>query len=296
MRRTLLLATFTLLLVPLLLPAAPAAAATCESLATLVMPDTTITLAESHAAGPFTPPGSSTSLQSPAFGRVAGFVKPAVRFEVWMPTANWSGKFQGVGNGGLAGTISYGAMATALNRNNATASTDTGHQVTNPDGIGALGHPELIVDFAYRATHEMTLKGKAITQAFYGTSPRLSYFVGCSKGGQQALMEAQRFPDDYNGIIGGDPANLWTHHYLCGHLWPPLAILSDTTLAHYIPTSKVPRIADAVNAQCDASMVWRTGSSPTRGAATSIRRCSNARPATLPPALPRRKWKRCRRS
>ena len=102
---------------PLLLPAAPAAAATCESLATLVMPDTTITLAESHAAGPFTPPGSSTSLQLPAFCRVAGFVKPAVRFEAWMPTVNWSGKFQGVGNGGLAGTISYGAMATALNRN-----------------------------------------------------------------------------------------------------------------------------------------------------------------------------------
>ena len=98
----------------------------------------------------------------------------------------------------------------------------------------------------------MTLKGKAITQAFYGTSPRFSYFVGCSKGGQQALMEAQRFPDDYNGIIGGDPANLWTHHYLGGHLWPSLAILRDTTLAHYIPASKVPLIADAVNAQCDA--------------------------------------------
>src|SRR5437899_11910650 len=111
-------------------------------------------------------------------------------------------------------------MGAALKRNYATASTDTGHQVTNPDGLWALGHPELIVDFAYRATHEMTLKGKAITQAFYGTSPRLSYFVGCSKGSQQALMDAQRFPDDYNRIIGGHPANLCTKHYLCGHPWP----------------------------------------------------------------------------
>src|SRR5438093_7258083 len=142
MRRTLLRATFTLLLVPLLLPAAPAAAATCESLATLVMPDTTITLAESHSAGPFTPPGSSTPLQLPAFCRVAGIVTPAVRFEVWMPVASaWNGKFQGVGNGGLAGTISYSAMAAALNRSYATAGTDTGHRVTNPDGIWALGHP-----------------------------------------------------------------------------------------------------------------------------------------------------------
>ncbi len=235
------------------LSARSAMPATCESLVNLTLPDTTITLAESHSAGPFTPPGSSTPQQLPAFCRVAGVVTPAVRFEVWLPSASaWNGKFQGVGNGGLAGTISYGAMGAALKRNYATASTDTGHQVTNPDGLWALGHPELIVDFAYRATHEMTVKGKAITAAFYGSGPNRSYFVGCSKGGQQALMEAQRFPDDYQGIVAGDPANFWTHHYLGGHLWPALAILRDTTLAHYIGPAKLPAIQAAVSNQCDA--------------------------------------------
>ena len=235
------------------LSARSAMPATCESLVNLTLPDTTITLAESHSAGPFTPPGSSTPQQLPAFCRVAGVVTPAVRFEVWLPSASaWNGKFQGVGNGGLAGTISYGAMGAALKRNYATGSTDTGHQVTNPDGLWALGHPELIVDFAYRATHEMTVKGKAITAAFYGSGPNRSYFVGCSKGGQQALMEAQRFPDDYQGIVAGDPANFWTHHYLGGHLWPALAILRDTTLAHYIGPAKLLAIQAAVSNQCDA--------------------------------------------
>ncbi len=139
------------------LASAPASARSCESLARLALPETTITLAESHAAGPFTPPGSPTPLQLPAFCRVAGVVQPAVRFEVWLPAAAaWNKKFQGVGNGGLAGTIGYGALADGLTRNYATASTDTGHQVTKPDGIWALGHPEAIVDFAYRATHEMS--------------------------------------------------------------------------------------------------------------------------------------------
>jgi len=235
------------------LASAPASARSCESLARLALPETTITLAESHAAGPFTPPGSPTALQLPAFCRVAGVVQPAVRFEVWLPAAAaWNKKFQGVGNGGLAGTIGYGALADGLTRNYATASTDTGHQVTKPDGIWALGHPEAIVDFAYRATHEMTVKGKAITGAFYGSAAELSYFVGCSKGGQQALMEAQRFPDDYDGIIAGDPANFWTHHYLGGHLWPALAMLRDRSGAHYISPAKLPALSAAVNAKCDA--------------------------------------------
>ncbi len=234
-------------------PLVSASAATCESLLGLSLPDTTITLAESHAAGPFTPPGSTNPLQLPAFCRVAGVVNPAVRFEVWLPAASaWNGKFQGVGNGGLAGTISYSALAAGLVRNYATASTDTGHQVTSPDGIWALHNDQLIVDFAYRGTHEMSVKGKAITGAYYGAAPRLSYFVGCSKGGQQALMEAQRFPDDYDGIVAGDPAAYWTQHYLGGHLWPELAMLSDTSGAHYIPRAKLPALEAAVNAQCDA--------------------------------------------
>jgi feruloyl esterase len=189
-------------------------ATTCESLKALSLPGTTIVSAELVTAGPFAPP-ATPALQGPrpvtvpAACRVAGRVTPAVNFEVWMPAADWNGKFQAVGGGGFAGVISYGAMAAALSRGYATASTDTGHSL--PGGSWALGHPELITDFAYRAVHEMTVKSKAIVEAFYGSAPQRSYFVGCSTGGRQGLMEAQRFPDDYDGIVAGAPANYWTH-------------------------------------------------------------------------------------
>ena len=87
--------------------------------------------------------------------------KPAVKFEVWLPLTDWNGKFQGVGNGANAGSISYPAMATALRRGYATASTDTGHTTTNArDGQWAVGHPELLADFGYRAIHVTAENGK----------------------------------------------------------------------------------------------------------------------------------------
>ena len=117
------------------------AAASCESLAALALPDTTIVSATSVPAGPFTPPTFAANAPAqfkppnlPAFCRVVGRVTPAVKFEVWMPASGWNGKFEGVGGGGFAGVISYGAMVTALNRAYATASTDTGH-----DGAGGQG-------------------------------------------------------------------------------------------------------------------------------------------------------------
>jgi feruloyl esterase len=184
-------------------------------------------------AGPFTPPSApgapaARPLQIPvAACRVAGVVTPAVHFEVWMPASGWNGKFQGVGGGGFAGVISYGALVTALGRGYATASTDTGH--STPGGSWALGHPELVVDFAYRAIHEMTVRAKTIVAAFYGSGPRLSYFVGCSTGGRQGLMSAQRFPADYDGVVAGAPANYWTH-LMGGTLSPAAATLkSDAT-------------------------------------------------------------------
>ena len=152
---------------------------------------------------------SPKPIPMPGACRVVGRIQPAVTFEVWLPLADWNGKFQGVGGGGYAGVISYGAMASALRRGYATASTDTGH--STPGGSWALGHPELVTDYAYRAIHEMTVKAKAIVAAFYGTAARKSYFVGCSTGGRQGLMEAQRFPADYDGIVAGAPANDWTH-------------------------------------------------------------------------------------
>lgn len=228
-------------------------AATCETLHSLSLPDATILSAALVPAGAFTP-APTLAMQTPrpieipvAACRVAGVVKPAVNFEVWMPASNWNGKFQGVGGGGFAGVISYGAIATALGRGYATASTDTGHNT--PGGSWALGHPELIVDFAYRAIHEMTVKSKQIVEQFYGNAPRLSYFVGCSTGGRQGLMEAQRFPADYDGIVAGAPANYWTH-LMAGTLSPSMATLMDDA-AHLSP-AKLSALNKGALAACDA--------------------------------------------
>ncbi len=230
---------------------ASVAGTTCEGLTSVALPDTTISLAQSIPAGTFTPPGNPPIANLPAFCRVAGVTLPAIKFEVWLPLQNWNGKFQGVGNGGTAGVISYSALATALRRGYATASTDTGHVSSGSfDATWALGRPDLVADFGYRGTHVMSVNGVAVTSAFYGQHPNHSYFVGCSKGGQQALMEAQRFPEDYDGIIGGDPANNWTRFYAGGHLWYSLATLKDPE--SYIPANKTAIFGNAVTAACDA--------------------------------------------
>ena len=127
-----------------------------------------------------------------------------------MPAAGWNRKLQGVGNGGFAGSISYDGLAEAIRRGYAAASTDTGHKGSGIDATWALGHPEKIVDFGHRAIHEMTVKAKAVVEGFYGEAPRRSYFASCSNGGRQALMEAQRYPADYDGIVAGAPAAAWT--------------------------------------------------------------------------------------
>jgi len=232
-------------------------AATCEGMAELKLPNTTIMAAQSVAAGAFAPlTGSATPYKElPAFCRVAGVIKPTsdseIKFEVWMPIANWNGKFQGIGNGGFAGSISYagpaGGMAGALARGYATASTDTGH--SGGDASWALGHPEKIVDYGYRAIHEMTEKAKLVIKAFYGDGPKRSYFASCSNGGRQGLMEAQRYPNDYDGIIAGAPANAFSQ-ILTGFAWNMQLLLNDP--ANYIPAKKLKAIETAVLEACDA--------------------------------------------
>ena len=231
--------------------ASMAAPKSCDELAALALPDTTITSAAAVPAGNFTPPiDGAQALKVPAFCRVMATTKPAVRFEVWLPQQNWNGKFEGVGNGGTAGVISYAAMATALNRGYATASTDAGHiNKQGYDSTWALGHPELVADLGHRGLHVTTVNGKAITKSFYDKAADHSYYVGCSKGGQQGLMEAQRYPEDFDGLIAGDPANNMTHFYAGGHLWYALATLKDP--GSYIPGDKGPVIRQAVNAACD---------------------------------------------
>jgi len=167
-----------------------------------------------------------------------------------MPASSWNGKFRGQGNGGFAGQLYYPALAIAVMQGYASAATDTGHAGNGTEATWALGHPEKIIDFGYRAIHEMTVVGKATVKAFYGDAAKYSYFAACSNGGRQALMEAQRFPEDYNGILAGAPANYWTH-LLASALWDAQATTLDPQ--SYIPDTKVPAIAQAVVAACDAN-------------------------------------------
>jgi feruloyl esterase len=247
-------------LMALLLLAAPMFATTskagsCERLVGLHLAETVISSSVEVPAGTFAPPAPEAQIAKlPAFCRVVGVSKPAIRFEVWLPLTTWNGKFQGVGNGGTAGFISYRAMAVALRRGYATASTDTGH-VNHPYGNGfdaswAKGRPDLVADFGYRALHVTTVNAKQIVKAMYGEAAVRSYYVGCSQGGGQGLMEAQRYPTDYDGILAGDPANNWTRHYAGEHLWYSIATLKDP--ASYIPASKVAILANAVSKACDA--------------------------------------------
>ena len=227
-------------------PAAP-----CERLTELALPDTTITAAQRVPAGSFRPPGAATPLEAPAFCRAVGRTAPAIHFEVWLPEDNWNGKFQGIGNGGMAGSLRYDRLAAALARGYATAATDTGHVTDGAfDATWAFGRPDLVADFGHRALHLVTVNAKAVTEAHYGRPPSWSYFVGCSKGGQQGLMEAQRYPEDYDGIIAGNPAHNWTRFYAGAHLWYAQATLADAR--SWIPPARLPLLADAVNAACDA--------------------------------------------
>ncbi len=222
----------------------------CADLAAAKLPDTMITLAEEVTSGTLTTGGERPMTGLPPFCRVAATTKPAVKFEVWLPLDNWNGKFQGVGNGANAGNISYGAMVTALKRGYATGSTDTGHQTENArDASWALGHPELVTDFGYRAIHLMTDNSKKIVNQFYSQPAAHSYFVACSTGGRQSMMEAQRFPEDYDGIIAGAPAFNWSRFQTGGHAWDAAAVNKDPE--SYLPTSKLRALGDAVNAACD---------------------------------------------
>jgi feruloyl esterase len=235
-----------------------AAGTSCESLLKLMPENAAVTLAELVPAGEFRMPGAVSASQNtsrfaglPAFCRVAATLKPSadseIKIEVWMPASGWNGKFEAVGNGGWAGTISYPAMAQALGRSYATTSTDTGHSTAG--GSFALGHREKLIDYAYRSEHEMTVKAKAIISAFYGSTPTRSYFNGCSTGGRQALTEASRFPNDFDGIVAGAAANPKTR-LDTWRIWMGLETLKDP--AARIPQEKYPAIHQAVLTACDA--------------------------------------------
>jgi feruloyl esterase len=231
------------------------AAATCESLASLKLSHTTITAAQSIPAGTYTAPDGEVFQNMPAFCRVAATLTPTsdseIGIEIWMPAHRWNRRLEGVGNGGYAGSIPYSAIAPGVSLGYATVGTDTGHVGSSSyDGSFALGHPEKIIDFGYRSIHLMTVIGKQIASAFYGEDAKRSFFTGCSTGGRQALMEAQRFPDDYDGIVAGDPVAYYTHHHVGGNLWVVWQMFENP--ASTVFTTQNTLLGNAVNAACDA--------------------------------------------
>ncbi len=196
-------------------------------------------------------PADPTFKKLPAFCRVVAVAKPTadsnIRIEVWLPLAGWNGKFIGQGNGGFAGSIGYHGLAVAVRSGFASGGTDTGHTGGGTDASWALGHPEKVVDFGNRAVHRMTELSKSVVGAFYSSAAQHAYFTSCSDGGREALMEAERFPGDYDGILAGAPAYNWTS------LLSRAADVNRKLLArpeNYLPASKVPAIGKTVLVAC----------------------------------------------
>jgi len=186
------------------------------------------------------------------FCRVIGTLKPEpkseIHFELWLPPrASWNGKFEGVGAGSSVGAIMYRSLLRGLMRNYAVVATDNGHTSSDDDVSWAAGHPERIVDFGYRAEHVVTQAAKELTRDFYGRAPQYSYFVGCSQGGHHAMTEAQRFPEDYDGIIAGAPVYSWTDE-MVDQAWNVRALRQIPS--HSLPKEKLALLAKSVTQAC----------------------------------------------
>jgi hypothetical protein len=220
-------------------PSPPATGVACASLSRVAQPQSTYTSATEVEA----------TRTVPAHCRVELTVAPAIKVVVALPQA-WNGRFQAVGGGGFAGFLPDVGPAVAAGF--AAASTDTGHVgtdleghfVRNADGSFNTGLAE---DFAYRANHEMTVKAKSLVQAHYGRGPTYSYWNGCSTGGREGLMEAQRFPDDYDGVLAAAPAINWDRFIPAG-MWPQLVMHQSGNL---LPSCKLDAVAAAAVTSCD---------------------------------------------
>jgi feruloyl esterase len=256
----------------------PAMATPCTNLQSLQLRHTTINSAADNDTGVFVVPGSSpptTIAGLPAFCRVTATLTPSsdssIKIEVWLPKTTWNGRFLGTGGGGFQGVITYNELASGIQAGFASTNSDLGTgssgcsplfcgsrgNMGNPLAIafgdpaapstGLFGHPERIKDFGFRAIHGMTVRGKEIANAFYGQNAQKAYFAGCSTGGQNALMEAQRFPDDYDGILAGAPAFNRTHLHMAG-----LSLWQDTHASpgRLIQPGQMTLINQAVLKQC----------------------------------------------
>ena len=225
-----------------------AAATACADLVNLTLTDGTITSATDVSAPFLTTtqqPGTVPMTVPVPFCLVQASLTPStdsdIRIEVWLPVQDsWNGKFLGVGNGALTGSIWRTSMVRPLQAGYAVAGSNLGHDGSS--AVFAFGHPEKLIDYAHRGDHVTAQAGKAIVDAYYGSAPRLSYFHGCSNGGHEALMEAQRYPDDYDAIIAGAPWNQWTHQNI--------EFISRAVALERINPAKLPLLTRSVVAQC----------------------------------------------
>ena len=247
--------------------AAPAQAQSrdCAALARLSLPDVRITKAEAIPGGarwafppsPFNIFAGLNAATDRPFCRVVGVIEREIGFELWLPP-EWNGRFLGVGNGGYTGAINYPGLGLGLGRGFATASTDTGH--VTPFGFfddsWVEGHPDRLENFGHRAHHLLADRGKRIVRAFYGRPAEFAYYDGCSSGGLQGLTEAQLYPEDYDGIVAGAPANnfirLWTRPFY-------LMALARTAPAGNLGPADITLLNAAVLAQCDPADGVRDG-------------------------------------
>jgi feruloyl esterase len=272
----------------------PAMATQCTNLQSLQLHHTTINSAADNITGVFVPPGAAPITGLPPFCRVIATLTPssdsAIKIEVWLPETGWNGRFLGTGGGGFQGVINYAELSSGLKAGFASTNSDLGTgssgcsplycgsdgNMGNPLAIafgdpaapstGLFGHPERIKDFGYRAIHGMTVRGKEIADAFYGQKPQKAYFAGCSTGGQNALMEAQRFPNDYDGILAGAPAFNRTHLHMAGlYGWQD----THASPGRLIQPGQMTLINQAVLKQC----VGQDGGAPTDQFLTDPRDC-----------------------
>jgi hypothetical protein len=258
-----------------MLHAAPAAADSCSNLISLSLPNTTITLAQTYAAGQTV---SGTTKAPVGLCRVAGTIKPGsqsnIHFEVWIPTdGSWNGKYQQIGNGGFAGSISLSGIANAVSRGYATAGTDDGTSGPPSGAPAFIGNPDVLLDYGYRAIKATSDDSKAIITALMNQAPSPSYFVGCSDGGREALQEAQRFPSDFDGIIVGSPVNDQVGEFGSSYLYDMQATLNGPQTNGvpdaYIPAGKLPLLTNAALAAC----VGKDGGVASDGFLSDPRQC-----------------------
>src|SRR5260370_15938250 len=231
------LAAFTLvLLTSLAIGAAPAAAADCASLASLVLKDTTITSADIVPAAGMVPEYCKV------LGSIHNLPHSTILFEVSLPTTKWNGKYFVAGGGGYNGVIPR--LTQALTEGYAAAGSDTGHEAKETNW--AANNLDAQNNYAYLATHVVAIIGKQILRAFYNQHERRSYFVGCSNGGKMALAEVQRYPDDFDAAISGDPVIDRTK-LMMQYAWNAQALASAP-----IPPPKIPVIEKATMNPCRA--------------------------------------------